>query len=76
MPWIAELLVPGGVLLYETFTLHQRSLGWGPKRADFLLDEQELPGLFPTLPVEFYAEGLSNDEPPAYTARLVASRPG
>jgi SAM-dependent methyltransferase len=75
MPWIADQLAPGGLLFYETFTLAQRSLGWGPSRDAFLLAPGELPGLFPTLEVEFFAEGLTEERRPAETARLVARRP-
>lgn len=74
MPWIADQLAPGGLLLYETFTVEQRSLGWGPKRDDFLLRKGELPSLFPTLEIEHYAEGLSEDTPQAHTGRLIATR--
>ena len=36
---IAGALAPGGLLLYETFTVHQRDLGYGPKNPAFLLQE-------------------------------------
>ena len=75
MPWIASQLAPGGVLLYETFTIHQRALGWGPSRSEFLLDPGELPGLFPGLEVLAYEEGENADAKPAQTARLLARRP-
>jgi SAM-dependent methyltransferase len=74
-PWIETLVAPGGFILYETFTLAQKKLGWGPKRDAFLLESGELPSLFSELVVEFYEEGPSNDEPSAHTARLLASRP-
>jgi SAM-dependent methyltransferase len=41
-PAIAAALVPGGVIVYETFTTHQRALGWGPKSPDHLLEPGEL----------------------------------
>ena len=75
MPWIEQALVPGGLLLYETFTKDQRELGWGPRRDAFLLEAGELPALFPGLDVESYVEGLSEDAQPAQTGRLVARRP-
>ena len=74
-PWIETLVAPGGFILYETFTLDQKKLGWGPKRDAFLLESGELPRLFSELVVEVYEEGPSNDEPSAHTARLLASRP-
>ena len=73
--WIESRLAPGGLLLYETFTTEQRALGWGPDRDDFLLAPTELPKLFPRLDVKVYEEGLSLDDPPGQTARLLAYRP-
>jgi SAM-dependent methyltransferase len=75
MPWITQLLAPGGLLLYETFTVAQRNLGWGPQRDAFLLEPGELPGLFPDLEILVYEEGRTLDQPPAETARLLARRP-
>ena len=75
MPWIERGLRPGGLLLYETFTLAQRGLGWGPRRVDFLLQPRELPSLLPKLEVIAYEEGLSAEDPPAHTGRLIARRP-
>ena len=72
--WIADRIAPGGLLLYETFTIRQRDLGWGPSRADFLLEPGELPRLFPTLETLVYEEGPSADPKPAETARLLARR--
>jgi len=58
-PTIAEALVPGGLLLYETFTRDQLSLGSGPKSPRFLLAPGELPELFAGLEVLSYHEGLN-----------------
>jgi SAM-dependent methyltransferase len=73
--WIESLLSPGGLLLYETFTTHQRRLGWGPSREAFLLAPGELPQLFPNLLIERYDEGPTDEARPAQTGRLVALRP-
>jgi SAM-dependent methyltransferase len=73
-PAIAAALAPGGLLLYETFTVEQRRLGSGPRRAGFLLRPDELPRLFPSLEVIEHWEGLSQDPSPAYLARLAARR--
>jgi len=71
---IVEALAPGGLLLYETFTVAQRALGTGPRRADFLLEPGELAALFSGLePIE-YAEGSSAGAPPECLARLAARR--
>lgn len=74
-PWIETQLVPGGRLVYETFTRAQRELGWGPKSDDFLLESGELLELFRGLEIERFEEGPSQDDPPAQTARLLARRP-
>jgi SAM-dependent methyltransferase len=74
-PAIAEALRPGGLLLYETFTVRQRELGHGPRNPAFLLDEGELPGLFPSLEVLSYAEALRGDDAPRHLASLAARRP-
>ena len=74
MPWIASRLREGGLLLYETFTTEQRSLGWGPKSDDFLLQPGELSSLFPELETEHSEEGPTEAPRPAITARLVARR--
>lgn len=72
--WIQSRLAVGGILLYETFTNRQRSLGWGPTRDDFLLKAGELPNLFPGLEIEIHEEGLTQETRPAETARLLAIR--
>ena len=75
MPWIEDVLQPGGLLIYETFTTAQRRLGWGPSRDAFLLAPGELPLLFPRLEIECYVEGPSGDPKNPETGRLVARRP-
>ncbi len=73
-PAISAALAPGGLLLYETFTVAQRALGSGPRRAEFLLEPGELPALFSDLePLEHW-EGRSDGPPPEYLARLVARK--
>lgn len=72
---IEAWLAPGGLLLYETFTTEQRSLGWGPSRDAFLLRPGELPTLFPGLVVESFEEGRTDEANPAFTARLRARKP-
>jgi hypothetical protein len=62
------------VLLYETFTIHQRDLGQGPKNPPFLLAPDELPRLFSTLQLIAYEEIVTEGPRPAALARLVARR--
>lgn len=64
-PVLAAALEPGGVLIYETFTVGQAQRG-SPRNPAFLLDEGELPGLVAPLRVEHAREGLFDD-------RLIAS---
>ena len=73
---IAAALAPGGVLVYETFTIHQREQGYGPRSEAFLLQPDELPRLFPTLDAEASWEGLvAGGERPEAVARLRARKP-
>jgi SAM-dependent methyltransferase len=73
-PHLLATLQPGGLLLYETFTIHQRDVGYGPKNADFLLQPGELPKLFSTLEVIDAWEGRTRDDPRATVARLAARK--
>ncbi len=74
-PEIETLLRPGGLLLYETFTVHQRELPGGPRNAAFLLADDELPALFPGLEILDYWQGVTDDPNPTALARLAARRP-
>jgi tellurite methyltransferase len=73
-PLLEALLAPGGWLLYETFTIHQRELGYGPENPAFLLKPGELPTLFPGLEIAHHWEGTSDEARPAAVARLAARR--
>jgi hypothetical protein len=41
-PAIRDALTRDGILIYETFTVRQRALGFGPTSADHLLEPEEL----------------------------------
>jgi SAM-dependent methyltransferase len=69
VPAIARVLAPGGVLICETFTIHQRPLGTGPRNPDHLLEPGELPELFSELEILDHWEGLSGG---AEVARIAA----
>jgi tellurite methyltransferase len=73
---IEAALAPGGLLLYETFTLDQRSLGQGPRNPAFLLAHGELRALFSSLEVLDYSESRVALPWPQALARLTARRPG
>jgi SAM-dependent methyltransferase len=53
---LMDALVPGGFLLFETFTELQRSRGLGPRSPDHLLKAGELRSLFGAMEVLFYEE--------------------
>lgn len=80
-PDLLSLLVPGGHLVYETYTLDhldlvQRGLARGPSTAEFLLRPRELLELVKPLEVLEYWEGEVNDEAgPRCCARLIGQRP-
>jgi SAM-dependent methyltransferase len=62
--------VPGGVVLYETFTTAQRAFGTGPRSADHLLEPGELRRHFEGFEVLFYEEVSA----PEAVARIAARR--
>jgi tellurite methyltransferase len=53
---IARSLVPGGMLLFETYTLAQLEFPGGPRSPEHLLEQGELRTAFPTLRLLFYRE--------------------
>ncbi len=53
---IERALVPGGMLLFETFTRAQLEFAGGPKNPEYLLDPGELRSAFPSLRLVFYRE--------------------
>ena len=71
---LVRVLRPGGLLLYETFTVDQRKLGYGPRNPAFLLEPGELPQLFPTLEVLAAEEGVFDQPRPQAASRLLARR--
>jgi tellurite methyltransferase len=61
-------LVPGGAIVYETFTERQRAHGRGPTSPDHLLHAGELRAYFEEFDVMFYEEVTE----PEAVARIVA----
>jgi len=61
-PRLVETLRPGGVLVFETFTIEQRQFDWGPQPDEFLLKPGELRGLFPQLEELVYREGIEEED--------------
>ena len=73
-PAIERALRPGGVLLYETFSISHHETGRGPRSEAFYLDRDELPALFPNLEVISHEEGPSGGEGSDITSRLFARK--
>jgi tellurite methyltransferase len=55
-PQIERALVPGGVLLFETYTVAQLAFEGGPRNPNYLLESGELRTAFPALRGLFYRE--------------------
>jgi SAM-dependent methyltransferase len=72
---LERVLHAGGLLVYETFTLHHRELAEHPRNPAFLLEPGELPRLFPGLEVLGYEEAVVRAPTPRAVARLVARKP-
>ena len=53
---IERALAPGGVLLFETFTVAQLEFAGGPRNRNYLLESGELRTAFPALRNLFYRE--------------------
>jgi SAM-dependent methyltransferase len=70
---ISRSVAPGGLLIYETFTRGNESVG-KPSRADFLLQPGELLRAFGGLHIIAFEEGFLED-PARFVQRLVATRP-
>lgn len=57
MPQIKEALKPGGMIIYETYTMENKEYGFeGPKNKDYLLESNELLHLFTDLKIIYYRE--------------------
>ena len=69
-PSLRSTTTPGGVVIYETFTVNQRALGFGPTSAAYLLEPGELARRFDGFEVLFYEEVTAREA----VARIVARR--
>ncbi len=68
---LARTVVPGGFVVYETFTVGQARYDWGPRSPDHLLAPGELRTAFAGWDVWAFEER----ESPAAEASLLARRP-
>lgn len=73
LPALKNAVTPGGVVIYETFTVDNRRFG-RPKNPDFLLHNGELKSIFHDWEVLFYFEGIRPD-PDRGIAQIVAKKP-
>lgn len=72
---LADLLAPGGVLIFETFAIGNERYG-RPRNPDFLLEPNELLGAFSSrLTIVAYEHGFEPDPRPAMRQRICAIRP-
>jgi SAM-dependent methyltransferase len=72
LPTLLASLAPGGVLIYETFTQGNESVG-KPSRPDFLLRPGELLEVCRSLRVVAFEEGF-HENPPRFIQRIAAVR--
>jgi SAM-dependent methyltransferase len=72
LPTLLASLAPGGVLIYETFTQGNESVG-KPSRPDFLLRPGELLDVCRDLRVVAFEEGF-HESPPRFVQRIAAVR--
>lgn len=63
IPQIKEALKPGGMVIYETYTIENWERGFeGPKNKDYLLKTNELLDLFKDLTIIYYRELILDDK--------------
>lgn len=72
LPTLVASLAPGGVLIYETFTQGNETVG-KPSRPDFLLRPGELLEVCQGLRVVAFEEGF-HESPPRFVQRIAAVR--
>jgi SAM-dependent methyltransferase len=72
---MVQALRPGGVLVFESFTIDQLQYSYGPKDPAFLLQPGELPEMFVGLETLLYYEGvIEGDRGPKAVAQLIGRR--
>ena len=73
VPQMKEALKPGGMIIYETYTIENRERGFeGPKNKDYLLKPNELLALFKDLKIIYYREFVLNNK--KAVASLIAKK--
>jgi SAM-dependent methyltransferase len=74
LPTLVASVAPGGVLIYETFSTGNETVG-KPSRSDFLLRNGELIEACRSLRIVAYEDGFLG-EPERFVQRIAAVRPG
>ena len=72
-PALKSAVMPGGLIVYETFTTGQRRFG-RPNNPDFLLQPGELAAEFENWEIIYHFEGVQA-EPERCVAQIVARKP-
>lgn len=72
-PVIAQSVAPGGLLVYETFSQGNETVG-KPSRPDFLLRPAELLQVFENMRIVAFEEGFL-ENPPRFVQRIAALQP-
>lgn len=72
-PVIVQSVAPGGVLIYETFSQGNETVG-KPSNPEFLLRPAELLQSLATMRIIGFEEGFLED-PPRFVQRIVTARP-
>jgi len=73
-PALLDAIKPGGLMIYETFTIDNRQFGH-PNNPDFLLKPGELNSVFKDWETIYNFEGIL-ENPDRAVARIVARKPG
>jgi len=73
-PALLDALKPGGLMIYETFTIGNRQFG-RPNNPDFLLQPGELASVFQDWEIIHNFEGVL-ENPDRAIARIIARKPG
>lgn len=73
IPLMKEALKPGGMIIYETYTIENWERGFeGPKNKEYLLKPNELLDLFKDLKIIYYRELILNNK--KAVASLIAKK--
>lgn len=72
-PYLLNVVEPGGLVIYETFTTENRRFGH-PNNPDFLLKADELNSLFLDWEIIHYYEGIQH-QPDRAIAQIIARKP-